>query len=138
MFQYLISGLATGATLVLYEGSPLKRPDCLWRMVDDLGITIFGTSAKYIEQISKHYPEVGAKHDLSTLRQILSTGSPLPPGLFDFVYDKVKKDVLLGSITGTSLTLRSALADEVSKRSSWNGNDVRLVLHHRWRNGSSR
>ena len=52
MFQYLVSGLATGATIVLYEGSPLKRPESLWEMVDDLGITIFGTSAKWIEQIS--------------------------------------------------------------------------------------
>lgn len=114
MFQYLVSGLATGATLVLYEGSPLKRPDCLWRMTDDLGITIFGTSAKYLEQISKHYPDVGEKHKLGTLRQILSTGSPLPPSLFDFVYDKVKKDVLLGSITGTLLPTLSRVGLAVS------------------------
>lgn len=100
MFQYLVSGLATGATIVLYEGSPLKRPETLWNLVDDLGITILGTSAKWIEQISKHYPEVGKRHSLSTLRQILSTGSPLPPSLFDFVYGRVKKDVLLGSVTG--------------------------------------
>ena len=100
MFQYLISGLSTGATLVLYEGSPLKRPECLWTLIDELGITIFGISAKYLEQVSKHYPDVSQKHQLRSLRQILSTGSPLPPGLFDFVYDKVKKDVLLGSVTG--------------------------------------
>lgn len=102
MFQYLVSGLATGATIVLYEGSPLKRPEALWEMVDELGITILGTSAKWIEQISKVYPDVKEKHKLSTLRQILSTGSPLAPGLFDFVYEKVKKDVLVGSITGGS------------------------------------
>lgn len=100
MFQYLVSGLATGATLVLYEGSPLKDPSILWRMVDDYGITILGTSAKWIEQISKHYSDVGEKHSLSSLKQILSTGSPLPPQLFDFVYQHVKKDVLLGSVTG--------------------------------------
>nr|XP_031860111.1 acetoacetate-CoA ligase [Kwoniella shandongensis]KAA5527183.1 acetoacetate-CoA ligase [Kwoniella shandongensis] len=100
MFQYLVSGLATGATVVLYEGSPLKPPSFLWSLIDELGITVFGTSAKWIEQISKHYPEVGEKHDLKTLRQILSTGSPLPLHLFDFVYEKVKKDVLLGSVTG--------------------------------------
>ena len=52
MFQYLVAGLATGATLVLYEGSPLKRPEALWEMVDELGITVLGTSAKWIEQIS--------------------------------------------------------------------------------------
>lgn len=100
MFQYLVSGLATGATIVLYEGSPLKRPETLWNFVDDLGVTVLGTSAKWIEQISKHYTDVKGRHKLSTLKQILSTGSPLPPGLFDYVYEHVKKDVLLGSVTG--------------------------------------
>ena len=100
MFQYLVSGLATAATIVLYEGSPLKRPETLWNLVDDLGVTILGTSAKWIEEISKYYPDVSPKHSLATLRQILSTGSPLPPALFDFVYKNVKKDVILGSITG--------------------------------------
>ncbi|WVQ82047.1 acetoacetate-CoA ligase [Cryptococcus sp. DSM 104549] len=100
MFQYLVSSLATGCTIVLYEGSPLSPPSFLWSLIDELKITVFGTSAKWIEQIEKHYPEVGEKHSLSTLKQILSTGSPLPPGLFDFVYEKVKRDVLVGSITG--------------------------------------
>ncbi len=52
MFQYLVSGLATGATIVLYEGSPLNRPEMMWETIDELGVTIFGTSAKWIEQIS--------------------------------------------------------------------------------------
>lgn len=52
MFQYLVSALATGATVVMYEGSPLKRPESMWETIDDLGVTVFGTSAKYIEQIS--------------------------------------------------------------------------------------
>lgn len=52
MFQYLVSGLATGATIVTYEGSPLKRPEMMWEVIDRLGVTVFGTSAKYIEQIS--------------------------------------------------------------------------------------
>ncbi|WWC90868.1 acetoacetate-CoA ligase [Kwoniella dendrophila CBS 6074] len=100
MFQYLISALATGATIVLYEGSPLKNPSYLFNLIDDLGITIFGTSAKWIEVISKTYPKVKDNHRLSTLKQILSTGSPLPAALFDFIYENVKKDVLVGSITG--------------------------------------
>ncbi|WVR07394.1 acetoacetate-CoA ligase [Kwoniella sp. DSM 27419] len=100
MFQYLVSGLATGSTIVLYEGSPLKPHSYLWSLIDELGITVFGTSAKWIEQICKHYPDVGKNHDLGTLRQILSTGSPLPPALFDFIYQHVKEDVLVGSITG--------------------------------------
>lgn len=108
MFQYLISGLATGATIVLYEGSPLKPPSYLWSLIDELGITVFGTSAKWIEQVEKHYPEVGKNHDLKTLKQILSTGSPLPGGLFDFIYEKVKKDVLVGSVTGTFYPVENA------------------------------
>ena len=52
MFQYNVSALATGATIVVYEGSPLKRPEIMWELIDQLGVTIFGTSAKYIEQIS--------------------------------------------------------------------------------------
>ena len=55
MFQYLVSALATGATVVMYEGSPLKRPESMWETIDDLGVTVFGTSAKYIEQISVSY-----------------------------------------------------------------------------------
>jgi acetoacetyl-CoA synthetase len=56
MFQYLVSALATGATVVMYEGSPLKRPESMWETIDDLGVTVFGTSAKYIEQISVSSP----------------------------------------------------------------------------------
>lgn len=52
MFQYLVSGLATGATILLYDGSPLKDPASMWNLVDDHGITAFGTSAKYIEMVS--------------------------------------------------------------------------------------
>lgn len=85
---------------MLYEGSPLKDPSYLFDMIDELGITIFGTSAKWIEVISKSYPDAKDNHDLSTLKQILSTGSPLPGSLFDFIYENVKKDVLVGSITG--------------------------------------
>lgn len=107
MFQYLISGLATGATIVLYEGSPLKLPSHLWSLIDDLGITVFGTSAKWIEQVEKHYPDVAKNHDLKTLKQILSTGSPLPGRLFDFIYEKVKKDVLVGSVTGMSCPMQN-------------------------------
>ncbi|WWD02431.1 acetoacetate-CoA ligase [Kwoniella europaea PYCC6329] len=100
MFQYLVSSLSTGATIILYEGSPLKDPSYLFNMIDQYGITIFGTSAKWLEVISKTYPDVKDHHELSTLKQILSTGSPLPGGLFDWIYEKVKKDVLVGSITG--------------------------------------
>ncbi|KAG6873321.1 hypothetical protein C0995_000474 [Termitomyces sp. Mi166 len=99
MWNFLVSGLSLGLTLVLYDGSPLRDPAYLWKLVDDLGITIFGTSAKYIDHLSKGY-RPREHHDLSTLRHIYSTGSPLAPHLFDYVYQHIRKDILLGSITG--------------------------------------
>ncbi|KAI0677532.1 acetoacyl-CoA synthetase [Trametes maxima] len=99
MWNFLVSGLTVGCTLVLYDGSPLHDPAYLWRLVDDLGITIFGTSAKYIDQLAKVY-KPAEHHQLSTLRHIYSTGSPLAPHSFDFVYEHISPTVLLGSITG--------------------------------------
>ncbi|KAF5333725.1 hypothetical protein D9611_002601 [Ephemerocybe angulata] len=99
MWNFLVSGLTLGCTLVLYDGSPLKDPSILWRMVDELGITIFGTSAKYLDHLSKGY-KPREHHNLSTLRHIYSTGSPLAPPLFDYVFDHIHPNVLLGSITG--------------------------------------
>ncbi|KAG9017281.1 hypothetical protein FRB93_007394 [Tulasnella sp. JGI-2019a] len=99
MWNFLVNGLSTGCTLVLYDGSPLKEPGLLWKMTEDLGITIFGTSAKYLDQLSKEY-KPREHHNLSSLRQIYSTGSPLASHLFDYVYRDIKQDVLLSSITG--------------------------------------
>ncbi|KAF8165335.1 acetoacetyl-CoA synthetase [Crassisporium funariophilum] len=99
MWNFLISGLAIGCTLVLYDGSPLRDVSLLWKLVDDLGITIFGTSAKYLDQLSKKY-RPRDHHNLSTLRHIYSTGSPLAPPLYDYVYEHIHANVLLGSITG--------------------------------------
>ncbi|OBZ76479.1 Acetoacetyl-CoA synthetase [Grifola frondosa] len=99
MWNFLVSALSIGCTLVLYDGSPLHDPSYLWRLVDELGITIFGTSAKYIDQLAKVY-KPAEHHSLATLRHIYSTGSPLAPPLFDFVYQHIRSDVLLGSITG--------------------------------------
>jgi acetoacetyl-CoA synthetase len=101
MWNWLMSALATGATLVLYEGSPM-HPDAgvLWRMAAEERLTIFGTSAKYLASLEKSgYAPAGA-HDLGALRTILSTGSPLLAESFDFVYRDVKADVLLASISG--------------------------------------
>ncbi|TFK43520.1 acetoacetyl-CoA synthetase [Crucibulum laeve] len=99
MWNFLVSGLSLGCTLILYDGSPLRDPSLLWKLVDDLGITIFGTSAKYLDQLSKNY-RPRSHHKLTTLRHIYSTGSPLAPPLFDFVYEHIHPNVLLGSITG--------------------------------------
>ncbi|KAJ3894142.1 acetoacetyl-CoA synthetase [Lentinula edodes] len=99
MWNFLVGGLASGCTLVLYDGSPLRDPAFLWNLVDELGITIYGTSAKYIDHLSKKY-KPREHHSLQTLRHIYSTGSPLAPQLFDWVYENIHPKILLGSITG--------------------------------------
>ncbi|KAF7301696.1 Acetoacetyl-CoA synthetase [Mycena indigotica] len=100
MWNFLLGGLAVGCTLVLYDGSPLRDPALLWRLTDELGITIFGTSAKYIEHLASKGYKPCEHHDLKTLRHIYSTGSPLSAALFDYVYQDISANVLLGSITG--------------------------------------
>ncbi len=101
MWNWLVSGLATGATLILYDGSPF-HPDAgaLWRIAEQEQITIFGTSAKYIAAMEKSSFVPVQSADLTPLRTILSTGSPLLPEGFDYVYRSVKSDVLLASISG--------------------------------------
>ncbi|KAI9482744.1 MAG: acetoacetate-CoA ligase [Benjaminiella poitrasii] len=101
MWNWLVSGLAIGATLVLWDGSPFKpAPISLWELVDDLKITHFGTSAKYIQSLEEAHVHPMDHCQLDSLKAIYSTGSPLKPDSFDFVYKHIKKDVMLGSITG--------------------------------------
>ena len=101
MWNWLVSGLLAGATLLLYDGSPF-HPDghVLWRFAEDERCTHFGTSAKYIDALAKSGAEPAASHDLGYLRAVMSTGSPLSPDGFDFVYRAVKADVHLASISG--------------------------------------
>jgi acetoacetyl-CoA synthetase len=101
MWNWLVSGLASGATVVLYDGSPFHPgPDVLWKLVEDERITIFGTSPKYLSALEKAAFRPQAGHSLATLRTILSTGSPLAPEQYDYVYDAIGADLLLGSISG--------------------------------------
>jgi acetoacetyl-CoA synthetase len=101
MWNWLASGLATGATLILFDGSPFHPdPGVLWRMAEEEQITIFGTSAKYIAAMEKSSFVPIDSVNLTVLRTILSTGSPLLPDGFDYVYRAVKADVLLASISG--------------------------------------
>jgi acetoacetyl-CoA synthetase len=101
MWNWLVSGLATGATLVLYDGNPFHPgPEALWRMAEEEGITVFGTSARYLAAVEKAGYAPGEHHALARLRAVLSTGSPLMPASFDFVYRQVKADVQLASISG--------------------------------------
>jgi acetoacetyl-CoA synthetase len=101
MWNWLVSGLASGATLLLYDGSP-TWPDAgaLWRLAAEEGVTVFGTSAKYLAGNAKAGLHPGRDFDLHRLRMLLSTGSPLAPASFDFVYERVKADVHLASISG--------------------------------------
>ncbi|PYI29611.1 acetoacetate-CoA ligase [Aspergillus indologenus CBS 114.80] len=112
MWHWLVSGLASGATIVLYDGSPFRPFDAeggsgemaMPRLIDELQISHFGTSAKYLsilEQASLN----PTKHphrpvSLQTLKAIYSTGSPLAPSTFEYVYTNIKADIMLGSITG--------------------------------------
>jgi acetoacetyl-CoA synthetase len=101
MWNWLVSSLAVGARVILYDGAPLA-PDAasLWTMAQEEGITVFGTSAKYLAMIEKLGVTPATTHDLGSLRAILSTGSPLAPSSFDYVYAHVKRDVQLSSISG--------------------------------------
>jgi acetoacetyl-CoA synthetase len=101
MWNWLVSGLAAQAALVLFDGAPFY-PDArtLLDYADDVGINVFGTSAKYIDALKKSGLNPRETHSLATVRTILSTGSPLAEESFDFVYEHVKVDVRLSSITG--------------------------------------
>ncbi|WP_372879764.1 acetoacetate--CoA ligase [Spongiibacter marinus] len=101
MWNWLVSGLACEATLVLYDGSPFyPQPQSLMDMADEEGISIFGTSAKYIEALQKAGVKPAESHQLSTLKAVLSTGSPLSDESFRYVYRHIKQDICLSSISG--------------------------------------
>ncbi|MBV8696219.1 MAG: acetoacetate--CoA ligase [Ktedonobacteraceae bacterium] len=101
MWNLLISGLLVGSTVLAYDGSP-AYPDigALWKFAQDTRMTFFGTAAAYIAVCMKSGVAPSKMYDLSSLKGIGSTGSPLPPEGFRWVYDHVKKDVWLGSVSG--------------------------------------
>jgi acetoacetyl-CoA synthetase len=103
MWNWLVSSLAVGATLVLFDGNPF-HPDsgALWKMAQDEKITIFGTSAGYIAALQNAGVKPVTEYDLSPLRAVLSTGSPLSVEGFEFIYRDVKQDLQLASIAGGS------------------------------------
>jgi acetoacetyl-CoA synthetase len=101
MWNWLASNLAARATVVLYDGSPLApHPAILWDMAQAENITVFGTSPRYLSGAEKAGVEPVRTHQLAPLRTILSTGSPLAPSSFDYVYRSIKHDVWLASISG--------------------------------------
>ena len=101
MWNWLVSGLALGPRLVLYDGNPFHPdPGVLWRAAQDQGITVFGTSAGYLAALEASGIKPGRDYDLSPLRTVLSTGSPLSEAGFEFVYRDIKSDLQLASIAG--------------------------------------
>ena len=107
MWHWLVSGLAVGATIILYDGSPFKPLDeegkgelAMSNLVDTLGITHFGTSAKYLSILEQQNIMPKLKLPMSKLRAIYSTGSVLAPSTFQYVYRAFGPNINLGSITG--------------------------------------
>ena len=101
MWNWHVSGLAAEATLLLYDGSPFyPGPEVLFDYADTERMTIFGASAKYLEAVVKSGIVPRSSHSLESVRTMLSTGSPLSPQSFDFVYENIKPDICLSSISG--------------------------------------
>ena len=101
MWNWLVTGLASEATLILFEGSPFHPgPQALWDVAAEEKVHVFGTSAKYIDALKKAGLRPKETHDLQQLRALLSTGSPLVPESFDYVYGAIKDDLQLSSISG--------------------------------------
>jgi len=101
MWNWLASGLASEATLILYDGSPLHpSADALFELAEAERIAVFGTLAKFIDSVKKAGIRPRENHDLASIRLITSTGSPLAPESFDFVYDAIGGDLHLASISG--------------------------------------
>jgi len=103
MWNWLTCSLSVGATLVLFDGNPFHPgADALWKMAEEEKVTVFGTSAGYIEALKNAGVRPGEQFDLAPLKAVLSTGSPLSDENFEFVYAHVKEDLLLASISGGS------------------------------------
>jgi acetoacetyl-CoA synthetase len=101
MWNWLVTALASNATLLLYDGSPFHPDgDVLFDFADETGMTLFGTSARFIDAVNKAGLAPIDTHDLSSVRTMTSTGSPLVAESFDFVYDRIKHDIHLASISG--------------------------------------
>ena len=101
MWNWVVASLAAGTTVVLYDGAALApAPSILWDLAAQERVTVFGTSAKYLALSEKEGLAPGATHDLSSLRTILSTGSPLAAHSYDYVHDRIKREARLSSISG--------------------------------------
>ena len=116
MWNWLVSSLAVGATVLLYDGSPMKpKVDILFDLAEAEKMTVFGTSAKYLALVEKEGVRPSESHDLSSVRAVLSTGSPLAPESYDYVYQQIGSDLQLSSISGgTDLISCFALGNPIA------------------------
>ncbi|PAV30502.1 acetoacetate--CoA ligase [Virgibacillus profundi] len=101
MWNFLVGGLLTGSTIILYDGNP-AYPDkkMLWKFAEETKMTVFGTSASYLTACMKDEIKPSDEFDLSHLKNISSTGSPLPPEGFNWCYENVKQDLWIASVSG--------------------------------------
>ncbi len=121
MWNWLVSALASNATLILYDGSPFyPNGNVLFDYAEKTKITLFGTAAKFIDALKKRNYNFRESHDLSKLRTITSTGSPLLPESFDYVYSNIKQDVHLASISGGT-DIISLFVGGIPVRPVWRG-----------------
>nr|WSZ94966.1 acetoacetate--CoA ligase [Streptomyces sp. NBC_00857] len=101
MWNFLVSGLLTGTTVVLYDGSPgFPAVDAQWAVAERTRTTLFGTSAAYVMACRKAGAHPGREHDLSAVKCVATTGSPLPPGGFRWLHDEVAEDLWIASVSG--------------------------------------
>ena len=101
MWNWLVSGLASGCTILLFDGNPFyPKYDALMRIANEEGVSVFGTSAKYLSALGKENAKPNLQYDFKKLRTILSTGSPLTPESYDYVYQNIKNTIQLSSISG--------------------------------------
>ncbi|MGF1683214.1 acetoacetate--CoA ligase [Photobacterium minamisatsumaniensis] len=138
MWNWMVSALASGASLVIYDGSPFyPSGNVLWDMAEQEEITHFGTSAKYLEALQKQHYSPKESYPLKSLRTLFSTGSVLAPEQFDFVYQHINNDIQLASISGgTDICGCFAIGNSISPvlRGECQGRalgmDVRVFNHH--------
>ena len=134
MWNWLVSALAAGTTLILFDGSPfLDDGRGLWKMAERERLTVFGTSAKYISALEKAGVRPIDEFKLPALRAVLSTGSPLAPESFDYVYDAIADDVQLSSIAGgTDIHefgwSRQQAVDYMTAHTTWAPQDIETEI----------
>jgi acetoacetyl-CoA synthetase len=102
MYPWLVSGLASEAAILLYDGSPVRQDSLthLWDIADEVGVTHFGTSPKYLDTLMKAGVELKSSHSLDSLKSLLSCGAPLAPEQYDWIFQTIKQDLFLASISG--------------------------------------